>query len=132
MTKFGDAPIKREGDIVDPDECTWECDCEKCQAKYQKWKAAYDDKGIGEHMTGFKSKQAAAQAKLTDDDDIQDYVRPWVGLTDEELLGCAVFKHFDYDPPYINKDGVKFVASHEVSLRATYEKIEQALKEKNT
>jgi hypothetical protein len=57
--------------------------------------------------------------------------RYWVGLTDEELLGCAVFKHFDYDPPYINKDGVKFVASHEVSLRATYEKIEQALKEKN-
>jgi len=56
----------------------------------------------------------------------------WVGLTEEELLGCAVFKHFDYDPPYINKDGVKFVASHEVSLRATYEKIEHALKDKNT
>jgi len=83
-------------------------------------------------MTGFKSKQAAAQAKLTEDDDIQDYVRPWVGLTDEELLGCAVFKHFDYDPPYINKDGVKFVASHEVSLRATYENINNKLKDKNT
>lgn len=37
-------------------------------------------------MTGFQSKQAAAQAKLTDDDDdIQEYKRPWVGLTDEEL-----------------------------------------------
>jgi len=83
-------------------------------------------------MTGFKSKQAAAQAKLTEDDDIQDYVRPWVGLTNEELLGCAVFKHFDYDPPYINKDGVKFVASHEVSLRATYENINNKLKDKNT
>jgi hypothetical protein len=58
--------------------------------------------------------------------------RPWVGLTNDELMNCAVFKHFDYDPPYIDKDGVKFVASHEVSLRATYEKIEQALKEKNT
>ena len=22
---------------------------------------------------------------MTDDDDIQDYVRPWVGLTDEEI-----------------------------------------------
>jgi hypothetical protein len=86
MTKFGDAPIKREGDIVDPDECLWECDCEKCQAKYKKWKAAYDDKGKGEHMTGFQSKQAAAQAKLTDDDDIQDYKKPWVSLTGEELL----------------------------------------------
>ena len=36
-------------------------------------------------MTGFKSKQAAAQAKLNEDDDIQDYVRPWVGLTDDEI-----------------------------------------------
>lgn len=36
-------------------------------------------------MTGFQSKQAAAQAKLTDDDDIQDYKRQWVGLTDEDL-----------------------------------------------
>jgi hypothetical protein len=86
MTKFGDAPIKREGDIVDPDECTWECDCEKCQARYQKWKAAYNDKGKGEHMTGFKSKQAAAQAKLTDDDDIQDYKKLWVGLTEDEAI----------------------------------------------
>jgi len=42
MTKFGDAPIKREGDTVDPDECTWECDCEKCQAKYNQWKEAFD------------------------------------------------------------------------------------------
>ena len=45
MTKFGAAPIKREGDIVDPDECLWECGCDECQVKYQKWKAAYDDKG---------------------------------------------------------------------------------------
>ena len=28
-------------------------------------------------MTGFQSKQAAAQAKLNEDDDIQDYKRPW-------------------------------------------------------
>jgi hypothetical protein len=24
-------------------------------------------------------------AKMLDDDDIQDYVRPWVGLTDQEI-----------------------------------------------
>ena len=35
-------------------------------------------------MTGYESKKAAAQAKLEDDDDIQTYTRPWVGLTDEE------------------------------------------------
>jgi hypothetical protein len=26
---------------------------------------------------------------MTDDDDIQDYVRPWVGLTDEEIEALA-------------------------------------------
>ena len=25
---------------------------------------------------------------MTDDDDIQDYVRPWKGLTDSEMLEC--------------------------------------------
>ena len=34
-------------------------------------------------MTGYKTKRAAAQDKLLDDD-IQVYTRPWVGLTDEE------------------------------------------------
>ena len=32
-------------------------------------------------MTGYQSKRAAAQDKLDDDDDIQVYQRPWVGLT---------------------------------------------------
>jgi hypothetical protein len=36
-------------------------------------------------MTGFKSKKAAAQDKLNDDDDIQVYKRPWVDLTDEQI-----------------------------------------------
>lgn len=35
-------------------------------------------------MTGYESKRAAAQDKL-DDDDIQVYQRPWVGLTDEDI-----------------------------------------------
>ena len=36
-------------------------------------------------MTGYQSKKAAAQAKTMDDDDIQSYQRPWVGLTDEDI-----------------------------------------------
>jgi hypothetical protein len=36
---FGLAPIKKEGSIADPDEFTWECACEACALKYQKWKA---------------------------------------------------------------------------------------------
>ena len=60
-------------------------------------------------------------------------IRPkWVGLTDAELMECIVFKRFDYDPPYIDKDGAKHVGSIEVSLRATYENINNKLKEKNT
>jgi hypothetical protein len=27
---------------------------------------------------------------MTDDDDIQDYVRPWIGLTDEERQEIAL------------------------------------------
>jgi len=33
---------------------------------------------------GFQAKRAMAKARIDDDDDIQDYKRPWVGLTDEE------------------------------------------------
>lgn len=36
-------------------------------------------------MTGYQSKKAAALDKLDDDDDVQVYQRPWVGLTDEDL-----------------------------------------------
>jgi uncharacterized protein (DUF433 family) len=45
-----------------------------------------------------------------DDDDIQDYVRPWVGLTDEEV-----------DQAFT-----------ELTLRKIYQAIEAKLKEKNT
>ena len=60
-----------------------------------------------------------------------EHKKPWAGLTDGELMKCTVFKHFDYDPPYIDKDGAKHVGSDEVSLRATYENINAKLKEKN-
>ena len=33
---------------------------------------------------GFKAKQAMAKARV-EDDDIQDYKRPWVGLTEEDF-----------------------------------------------
>ena len=87
------------------------------------WKPEYENIGgfgdptarypLGENMTGFQSKQAAAQAKLNDDDDIQDYKREWVGLTEEEV------KHLY---PY----------GRSVWGRETFEAIEKALKEKNT
>lgn len=40
---FGDAPIKGEGMLADPDEFEWGCWCKKCQAKYAKWKAEFDE-----------------------------------------------------------------------------------------
>lgn len=38
---FGLAAIKNEGGIADPDEFVWECWCEQCQVKYNKWKAKF-------------------------------------------------------------------------------------------
>jgi hypothetical protein len=53
-------------------------------------------------------------AKMLDDDDIQDYVRPWKGLTDEEIAEIRL-KTFD-----------AVATNHEV-----YRAIEAKLKEKN-
>lgn len=61
-------------------------------------------------MTGYQSKKAAAQDKL-DDDDIQIYKRPWVGLTDDELANLS---------------------ASGLSLWALWKAIEAKLKEKNT
>ena len=72
----------------------------------------------GEDMTGFKSKQAAAQAKLTEDDDIQDYKREWVGLTDTERNDIWKKEVGWGDPSHDDEDLMKA--------------IEQSLKEKNT
>lgn len=38
---FGRATIKMEGGVADPDEFVWECWCEQCQVKYNKWKAKF-------------------------------------------------------------------------------------------
>jgi hypothetical protein len=73
-------------------------------------------------MTGFKSKREMAQ----EDDDIQDYKREWVSLTDEEATEVytkiqeEVNEHWD-------KGGTTMMFP--VTL---YKAIEQALKEKNT
>jgi hypothetical protein len=53
---------------------------------------------------------------LTIGDDIQEYKKPWVGLTDEEISNC-----------WINP-----VASGTFTKRNVYEAIEAKLKEKNT
>ena len=42
MSDFGDAPIKMEGGIADPDEFTWICECDACKARYQTWKKLFD------------------------------------------------------------------------------------------
>jgi hypothetical protein len=71
----------------------------------------------GEHMTEedeeFQRLEREAKIRALEDDDIQDYVRPWVGLTEEEINAC--------DP------SEEFWGLHKIA-RA----IEQRLKEKNT
>lgn len=42
ISKSGNAPIKGEGMIADPDEFNWKCDCAKCEKKYVAWKTDYD------------------------------------------------------------------------------------------
>lgn len=61
-------------------------------------------------MTGFKSKREMAQ----EDDDIQDYVRPWVGLTKWEREAIAV------ECGAVSADWLVFM-----------EAVERALREKN-
>jgi hypothetical protein len=68
----------------------------------------------GGEMTGYQSKKLAARDKLEDDDDIQTYTRPWVGLTWEEIDECFKITPDQYLPAQI------------------YKRIEAKLKEKNT
>ena len=75
---------------------------------------------LGENMTGFQSKQAVAQAKLNDDDDIQDYKREWVGLTDEEIWKT------------VSRIGTSGSDVNPYAKLADARAIEAKLKEKNT
>jgi hypothetical protein len=51
---------------------------------------AFDDlaKKQGDWGGGFPAKRAMAKARIEDDDDIQDYKKPWVGLTDADIENC--------------------------------------------
>ena len=42
MNEFQKAPIVMESGIPNPDEFTWECDCETCKVRYETWKFAYE------------------------------------------------------------------------------------------
>jgi hypothetical protein len=42
MIDYGKAPIKMEGGIANPDDFTWQCNCEECKAQHQKWKEEFD------------------------------------------------------------------------------------------
>ena len=68
----------------------------------------------------FHRLEREAKIRALEDDDIQDYVRPWVGLTDEEIwstVGRIGTADSNVNPYQILNDA-----------RA----IEQRLKEKNT
>jgi hypothetical protein len=63
-------------------------------------------------------KPSEQGASMTDDDDIQDYVRPWVGLTELEKAEITSLKWWDWEDTF----------DIEGFIRA----IEAKLKEKNT
>ena len=42
-----------------------------------------------EDVSGWRKRQIMVE----DDDDIQDYKKPWVGLTDEEFQYCVELKN---------------------------------------
>ena len=58
-----------------------------------------------------------------DDDDIQDYVRPWVGLTDQEMED-AIYDGFAFGLDNGN-------VSNQTVIRHVIRVIEAKLKEKN-
>lgn len=61
-----------------------------------------------------KSIEIEYKLKAEEDDDIQDYKRPWVGLTEEEIKECFTITPDQYLHWHI------------------YKKIDQKLKDKNT
>ena len=57
---------------------------------------------------------------MKDDDDIQDYVRPWVGLTDKEILADDVLRyHFGLNGGAgpVSKSGRRVVDAVEAALK---------------
>jgi predicted DNA-binding transcriptional regulator len=62
---------------------------------------------------------------MKDDDDIQDYVRPWVELTDEELLQAYGWKLASGAPNWLLEEAKQ-------ELLGALRKVEAKLKEKNS
>ena len=52
---------------------------------------------------------------MKDDDDIQDYVRPWVGLTDEEIEAAIPFK--DLSGEYYYDDVLNIILFVQAKLK---------------
>ena len=48
---------------------------------------AFDElaKRQGHWGGGYQAKRQMAKARVEEDDDVQDYKRPWVGLTEEDF-----------------------------------------------
>ena len=65
-----------------------------------------------------------AEMKQQDNDDIQDYVRPWVGLTDQEIEDTI------YDGFAFGHDNGN--VSNQTVIRYVIRAIQAKLKEKNT
>jgi len=64
---------------------------------------------------------------MIDDDDIQDYVRPWVGLTDQEIED-AIYDGFAFGHLHLDNGNV----SNQTVIRYVIRVIQAKLKEKNT
>ena len=57
---------------------------------------------------------------MTDDDDIQDYVRPWVGLTDKEIEAIwkvALFADYGVGAELSNQPFVHYARAIQAKLK---------------
>ena len=70
----------------------------------EAWEEMERQQGAG----GFPAKRAMARARIEDDDDTQDYKRPWVGLTDDELADLWYKESLDW---------MEFARAHEAALK---------------
>lgn len=66
-------------------------------------------------MTGFNSKRKVTQDKM-EDDDIQTYQRPWVGLTDGEAI--KTFNAVCNGKPFQIARILEFAQAIEAALRS--------------
>jgi hypothetical protein len=81
-------------------------------------------------MTGYTSKRKVALDKL-DDDDIQTYQRPWVGLTDEQIKK-ATWETSQKLLSFAAENGIAVKGIDEHVIAVGKAAIEAALRSKNT